>query len=163
MKVPKRWLGTEPVRTGLVSLEPHLHAKKLAKESTEILLSMSFLAKFEAAAASAVVKFVSESTTTLHDWFMDKISASNSLEQIHGTLNDLLERLLANRDACQNRLQRHKNKMPTNTYNNWVCRVMEIEEDVKDLKPYLKKSKQRLTSMAFSSTFRVLPRDERYV
>ncbi|KAI8004394.1 Disease resistance protein [Camellia lanceoleosa] len=149
MKVPKRWLGTEPVRIGLVSLEPHLHAKKLAKESTEILLSMSFLAKFEAAAASAVVKFVSESTTTLHDWFMDKISASNSLEQIHGTLNDLLERLLANRDACQNRLQRHKNKMPTNTYNNWVCRVMEIEEDVKDFETIFEKANKGLQVWRF--------------
>ncbi|THG09691.1 disease resistance protein At4g27190-like [Camellia sinensis] len=99
---------------------------------------MSFLVPVEAA-ASAVMGAVSEGGTTFYGGFMDKISASNSLEQIHGTLNDAVKRLLAKRDDCQNRLQRHKNKMPTNTYKNWVCRVLKIEEDVKDFETKFEK------------------------
>ncbi|KAI8005351.1 Disease resistance protein [Camellia lanceoleosa] len=100
--------------------------------------STSFLVPIEAA-ASAVMEVVTEGGTTFYGGFMDKISASNSLEQIHGTLNDAVKRLLAKRDNFQNRLQRHKNKMPTNTYNNWVCRVLKIEEDVKDFESKFEK------------------------
>ncbi|THG18648.1 hypothetical protein TEA_005327 [Camellia sinensis var. sinensis] len=155
MKVPKKWLGIEPFRTALVSLEPHLHAKKLPKESAKILLSTSFLVPVEAA-ASAVMEVVSKGGTTFYGGFMDKISASNSLEQIHGTLNDTVKRLLAKRDNCQNRLQRHKNKMPTNTCNNWVCRVLKIEEDVKDFESKFEKENKG------SRVWHVLSRSEFY-
>ncbi|KAK2993058.1 hypothetical protein RJ640_024932 [Escallonia rubra] len=95
-----------------------------------------------AAAVSAIAAVVPEVKTT---WahFMSKYRSSNSTKEINDALNATMGVLRAKMADYQNEVHRHKSKIPSETYNQWICRVVEIEEQVKFLASKYEKKRKK--------------------
>ncbi|KAK3018498.1 hypothetical protein RJ639_003583 [Escallonia herrerae] len=95
-----------------------------------------------AAAVSAIAAVVPEVKTT---WahFMSKYRSSNSTKEINDALNATMGVLRAKTADYQNEVHRHKSKIPSETYNQWICRVTEIEEQVKYLASKYEKKRKK--------------------
>ncbi|KAK2965949.1 hypothetical protein RJ640_002679 [Escallonia rubra] len=102
-----------------------------------------------AAAVTAIAAVVPEVKTT---WahFMSKYRSSNSTKEINDALNATMGVLRAKMADYQNEVHRHKSKIPSETYNQWICRVMEIEEQVQFLASKYEKKRKK-------SSFCLLP------
>ncbi|PSS02918.1 Disease resistance protein [Actinidia chinensis var. chinensis] len=84
-------------------------------------------------AVSAAMGALSQAKTSVLDPIVDKIAASNDMEEIYTVLNEAVAMLGAKREDHQNVVQRHKTKMSSRTYDQWIRRVNKTEEEVKKL------------------------------
>ncbi|KAK2999223.1 hypothetical protein RJ639_023578 [Escallonia herrerae] len=95
-----------------------------------------------AAAVSAIAAVVPEVKSTWAN-FMSKYRSSKSTKEINDALNATMGVLRAKMADYQNEVHRHKSKIPSETYNQWICRVIEIEEQVKFLASKYEKKRKK--------------------
>ncbi|KAI7981025.1 hypothetical protein LOK49_Contig78G00001 [Camellia lanceoleosa] len=87
----------------------------------------------EVAAGAAVMGALCQAKTAFWASMVDTMASSNDMKEIYTALNKAVAMLSAKRDDHQNAVQRHKIKMPSKTYDQWIRRVIKTEEEVKKL------------------------------
>lgn len=87
----------------------------------------------EVSAAAAAVGALCQAKTAFWAPIMDTIASSNDMEELYTALNEAIVMLGAKRDDHQNAIPRHKKKMLSRTYVEWIRRVIEAEEEVNKL------------------------------
>ncbi|XP_028052787.1 probable disease resistance protein At1g58602 [Camellia sinensis] len=106
-------------------------------------------------AAAGMVGSVSQAKPSLWDPLMRKIASSNSVKEILDALKEAVGVLRSKRKDYQNEVGGHKIKVPSETYKEWIRRVMEIEDQVDNLvAKHDKESEKSSFSFSTSSTFR---------
>ncbi|KAI8028398.1 hypothetical protein LOK49_LG02G02616 [Camellia lanceoleosa] len=106
-------------------------------------------------AAAGMVGSVSQAKPALWDPLMRKFASSNSVKEILDALKEAVGVLRSKRKDYQNEVGGHKMKVPSETYKEWISRVMEIEDQVDNLvAKHDKESEKSSFSFSTSSTFR---------
>ncbi|CAL5379981.1 unnamed protein product [Camellia sinensis] len=106
-------------------------------------------------AAAGMVGSVSQAKPALWDPLMRTFASSNSVKEILDALKEAVGVLRSKRKDYQNEVEGHKMKVPSETYKEWLRRVMEIEDQVDNsVAKHDKESEKSSFSFSTSSTFR---------